>query len=147
MKVIIAGSRIFGYDKKTKEYNESEYQQLLTIIADSGFQITEVVSGNAHGCDRMGERYAKENSLPVTIFKPKYFKYPPFMAPIERNKEMAFYADALIAVKKGKSPGTTNMVNQMVERQKPVKVTVIPIVEESKVLRTTEKMIEDIRNS
>ena len=134
MKVIIAGSRIFGYDKKKKVYNESDYQTLCGIIRDSGFEITEVVSGNAHGCDRMGERYAAEHGLPVKVFKPNYFKHKrtPFLAPLERNREMAFYADALIAVKKGRSAGTTHMVNQMIERGKPFKVTVIPYEEVKK---------------
>lgn len=30
--------------------------------------ITEIVSGTARGIDRMGERYAKENNIPIKRF-------------------------------------------------------------------------------
>lgn len=41
-----------------------------------------------------------------------------------RNNEMAFFADALLAIWDGKSPGTRHMINAMRELGKPVKVVV-----------------------
>jgi uncharacterized protein YaaQ len=42
MKVIIAGSR-----------NITDYQQVVQVVRDSGFRITEVVSGGARGVGNM----------------------------------------------------------------------------------------------
>ena len=100
MKVVIAGSR-----------NITDYDLLLKTIADSGFEITEVVSGGAKGVDAMGERYARENNIPLTIFKAEWSKYGKGAGPV-RNKQMAEYGDALIALMVTDSKGTKNMVIQ-----------------------------------
>lgn len=97
MRVVIAGSRSIN-----------DYETVKKAIETSSFTITEVVSGGARGVDQLGERYAKENNLPIKQFIPNWFigKY----AGIIRNAEMAEYADALIAVYDGVSRGTANMI-------------------------------------
>jgi predicted Rossmann fold nucleotide-binding protein DprA/Smf involved in DNA uptake len=104
VKTIIAGSR-----------NIVEYQALLDAIVASGFEITEVVSGGARGVDSLGERYAKEKGISLKIF-PADWESHGRKAGIMRNTEMAHYADALIAVWDGLSPGTLNMINQAQSR-------------------------------
>lgn len=98
MKVIIAGSREIA-DPKV----------LIDAIRASCFNITEVVSGCARGVDRMGEKWASENQLPVKYF-PAYWQTYGQKAGFLRNAQMAEYGEALIAVWDGKSLGTKNMI-------------------------------------
>ncbi len=103
MKVIIAGCRDF-----------TDYEFLKNEINKLELPITEVISGGARGVDALGERYAKENRLPVKRFPALWNIYGKSAGPI-RNKEMAEYGDYLIAFWDGKSKGTKDMINRMKE--------------------------------
>lgn len=98
MKTIIAGSRSF-----------KSYLFVRSVVKESGFDITEVVSGGAKGVDRLGEEYAKRHNIPVKRFNPDWSKGKG--AGFARNWEMAFYANALIAVWDGESRGTKHMID------------------------------------
>lgn len=98
MRVIIAGIRTL----------ESAYP-VARAIRDSGFHITEVVSGGAKGADRFGELHATLFDIPLKKFPADWQTHGKAAGPI-RNEEMARYADALIAVWDGKSRGTKNMI-------------------------------------
>lgn len=110
MKVIIAGSR-----------DINEYDELLLAVKYADFKVTEVVSGTANGVDKMGERWAKEQGIPITRF-PANWKEQGFSAGYFRNVRMGEYADALIAVWDGESKGTASMIRIMRMRMKPVYV-------------------------
>jgi hypothetical protein len=103
VKVIIAGSR------SVQDYNE-----VLDAIAASNYEITEVVSGGAGGVDSLGEEYAIENGLKLAYFKVHSYdwKQQGKRAGHLRNQRMVRYADALIAVWDGRSPGTRNCIQQ-----------------------------------
>jgi predicted Rossmann fold nucleotide-binding protein DprA/Smf involved in DNA uptake len=75
----------------------------------SKFDITEVISGAASGVDGLGERWAKENGVPVSQYRADWKKYSRRAGPI-RNQRMATVADALVAVWDGQSRGTANMI-------------------------------------
>ena len=98
MKTIIAGSR-----------HITDSSVLIAAIAASGFEITEVVSGGARGVDALGERYADFAGIPVALFPPDWKRHGRAAGPI-RNRQMAEYGDALIAIWDGKSRGTKNMI-------------------------------------
>jgi hypothetical protein len=100
MKVIIAGSRTIR-----------EYQWVQDAVQDSGFSITEVVSGGAGGVDRLGERYAFDLDIPLKRFPADWGKHGKAAGPI-RNGQMAEYAEALIAIHDGESRGTADMIRQ-----------------------------------
>lgn len=112
MKVIIAGSR--GIE---------DHEIVFQAIRQSGFKITEVVCGMARGVDRAGAAWARANDVPVKAFyamwrtKDGEFDRSAGMA---RNEAMAEYADALIAVWDGFSPGTKDMMRRMGRRAKPI---------------------------
>lgn len=117
MKVIIAGSRSID-----------DYETVLKAIESSGFSVSEVVSGGARGVDLQGETYAKQYSLPCKRFIPTWNNPDGTLnraAGIKRNMQMAFYADALIAIWDGKSKGTEHMINFMKKQNKPVFVHAI----------------------
>lgn len=101
MKVIIAGSRTI-----------EDGSLIEQAVQGSGFAITEVVSGCAPGVDRLGARWARKNKVPVALFPAQWYKNGQYdkRAGLERNIKMAEYADALIAIWDGNSPGTAHMI-------------------------------------
>ena len=113
MVVIIAGSR---------DYHD--YDTLLEAIQESGFTITEVVSGMASGVDQLAIRYAKENNLPLHEYWAEWEFYGKSAGPI-RNRLMAKNADALIAIHTNNSRGTKNMIEEATKRNLLVYTKVI----------------------
>lgn len=111
MIVVIAGSR-----------GVLDYSEIEQAVAESGFEITEVVSGGAAGADRLGERWAREHDVKLTRMIPDWDgqgKRAGFL----RNADMADYAKAncqqggaLIALWMGKSRGTGHMIDLARER-------------------------------
>ena len=100
MKVIIAGGRHY--------YN---YEVVKEVIKESDYQIDELVCGCATGVDSLGERWAKENNIPIHRFSANWDEHGRAAGPI-RNQKMAEYADGLIAVWDGKSIGTKDMISR-----------------------------------
>jgi hypothetical protein len=100
MKTIIAGGRDYQFGL----YDVARLNHLLRVIP-----ITEVVSGGARGTDREGELWADLNKLPIKRFPANWTKYGHAAGPI-RNREMAKYADALVAFPGDR--GTADMVAQ-----------------------------------
>jgi len=111
MKTIIAGSR-----KADLTIN-----RLMEIIDMAGIPITEVVSGHSGNVDLMGEKWAEAVRLPVTIFKASWKEFGSSAGP-RRNRQMADYAEALIAIWDGKSRGTLNMIKEATKRELKVYV-------------------------
>lgn len=99
LKVIIAGSRTI-----------EDYSLVCRAIEKSGFQVKEVVSGTARGVDRLGEKWAAFNKIPVKSFPADWDKHGKAAGPI-RNRQMAEYADALVCLWDGKSKGSKHMID------------------------------------
>lgn len=98
MKTIICGSR-----------DINDYELVKDAIKESGFEITEVVCGCAKGIDLLGDKWGRENNIPVKYFPAKW-KIHGKSAGIIRNKEMVEYADACIAITNG-SKGTASTID------------------------------------
>ena len=106
MKVIVAGGRDFNDYKLLKETLDN-FQQ--------GYgNITEVVSGGAIGSDKLGERYANENNIPIKRFVPDW-KGLGKKAGHVRNRQMGDYAKEhngmLVAFWDKHSRGTKGMID------------------------------------
>lgn len=86
---------------------------------------SEVVSGGAPGVDTMGERFAAAFGIPVKRFRADWDRHGKAAGPI-RNREMAEYADALLAIRKGDSPGTRDMIAQATKRGLKVHIYDVP---------------------
>ena len=115
MKTIIAGSRNF--------YGYAVLEEMINVIT---WEITEVVSGGAKGVDKMGELWADDHNVPLIRFPAEWDKYGKAAGYI-RNKQMAEYADALIAIQLQGSKGTANMIT--LAREMGLKVIVWEINE------------------
>lgn len=120
MKVVICGPRDFN-----------DYDEVLLAIEKSEYEITEVVSGGAKGVDSLGEKWARENDIPIKRFLPdwkdlsvpnavvkenSYGKYNAAAGSVS-NEKMAFHADAVIAVVHGETRGTADMIKQGKEKE------------------------------
>lgn len=101
-RVIIAGGRDFD-----------DMPALVKVIKNSGFEIGEVVSGCAPGADTLGLYWARANGIPEKLFPAQWGLLGKVAGPI-RNRKMAEYADALIALPGGR--GTDNMVREAYKR-------------------------------
>lgn len=111
MKTIIAGCRDFN------DYRWLRKQVDYYILHKN--PITEVVCGGAKGADALGEQYAIDNNITLTMFPADWDKHGRAAGPI-RNRQMAEYGEVLIAVWDGKSRGTKNMIDEMNKLMKPV---------------------------
>lgn len=115
MRTIIAGSR-----------DILDYNTVEAAINESGFEITEVVSGRAQGVDTLGEEWADNHGIDIQPFPAdwdnletpgavikvnSYGKKYNVKAGFDRNQVMADYAEALIAVTNG-SGGTDDMIKK-----------------------------------
>jgi hypothetical protein len=98
MKTIIAGSRTI-----------TDYNELLKAIDKIDWEITVVISGNARGVDRLGERWARENNIPLKKYYPDWDKYGK-AGGFKRSEKMVWDAEALLALWDGKSNGTKHTI-------------------------------------
>lgn len=111
MKVIIAGPRDY-----------EDYETVVNAIGLSGFDVTEVVSGHClTGVDRLGERWARENGVVVSLFPAEWAILGRLAGPV-RNRKMAGYADAAVVIWDGVSRGSKNMIDEAERAGKPVYV-------------------------
>lgn len=100
MKVIIAGSRSIT----------GPLSLIEDAIRGSRYEVTEIVSGGARGVDALAEEYALLNRIKLTRFPVHDFEWKDRNAGHVRNRRMAEYAEALIAIWDGRSAGTRNMI-------------------------------------
>lgn len=121
MKVVIAGTR---YKDPEKKIPFDDYMSIVNAVKNSGFEITEVVSGTAIGVDRLGEQWARANNVPIKPMPANWNKYDKAAGPI-RNREMAEYADAAIIIWDGKSTGAFNMINEIKKVKKLYYIDVV----------------------
>lgn len=101
MKVIVAGSRDFTDYEYVAEHLDKYLKNFKDII---------IVSGGAQGVDALGEEYAEYYGHHVKRFKANWKEHGR-AAGLIRNKQMAEYADMLIAFWDGESPGTKDMID------------------------------------
>ena len=114
-RVIIAGGRSFSdkalmekkMDKILSRFLNKDAQRILGTRLIEGVTI---ISGTAHGADKLGEWYAKMRYLPVMRVGAEWAKYGR-SAGYKRNQLMANHADALVAFWDGKSRGTKHMID------------------------------------
>jgi hypothetical protein len=115
LPLVIAGSR--GLLVTSDQIHE----EVDAMLAEFNLVPNEVVSGCAPGIDRCGEAWATAVHLPIKRFPAQWAKYGRSAGP-RRNMEMGQYGGALLAFWDGSSRGTQDMVAQMRDRRKPVRV-------------------------
>jgi len=117
MKTIIAGSRDIHISVDI----------LGEIVKISNINISQVVSGCARGIDRTGEQYALARDISIVQFPVLSSEWAKSKrAGLIRNERMGDYADALIAIWDGFSPGTRHMIDYADKLRLPTFVYLFP---------------------
>lgn len=109
MKVVIAGSR-----------DITDKDLVRAAIQACDFEITELIHGGCRGVDAIAHDLW-EGIGPIKVFPADWKTYGRKAGPI-RNREMAEYGEALLAIWDGKSRGTLNMIETMDAEEKPVNI-------------------------
>ena len=112
-KAIICGSRdIDSFTLVTLAMHD--------LIREFDLDITEVISGCANGVDKLGERWAMKNFIPIKRFPANWKLHGKAAGPI-RNQQMVDYADITIAITNG-SVGTEHTIRMSKEKGIPTYV-------------------------
>ena|GEM_PF-5270675 len=85
------------------------YPEVCRVMASLGWTVTEVVC--AGGVDMIAARWAAEQALPVSRFAADWTAHGP-AATSKRDRKMLEYAEALVAVWDGWSPGTKHLIRE-----------------------------------
>lgn len=107
-RILVCGGRHFSdYALLEKTING--------IIAESGCEDIEIVSGHCHGADRLGELYAEKHNAQAKIFPAEWEKYGKRAKPM-RNKQMVDYISGfenkiVIAFVSANTKGTRNTIS------------------------------------
>ena len=101
MKLAIIGSRNFT--------DQSRFDVWMTDVVELWGMPTEVVSGGARGADTLGERWAKKNNIPTSIFRPDWIKYGKAAGPI-RNRDIIAQATHVVAFPSRRGRGTQHSI-------------------------------------
>jgi len=111
MKIVVAGSRNMP----------DAAEKVDSALRMSGwyYRVNVIVSGGSGNVDLAGEVWGREHGCVVRRFSADWDKHGKAAGPI-RNRQMAEYSDALVAVCDGESKGTTNMILEMHRLNKPV---------------------------
>lgn len=116
MKLIIAGSRHLRI--------EPAFIHLMLCHHGIADEVEEVVSGGAEGVDWAGEEFSIDYlDKEATVFQADWLQG--HAAGPARNKKMAEYADCLLILWDGRSPGSANMKSEMLKLKKPIYEVII----------------------
>lgn len=127
MKVIIAGSRTLRDYELLKRHCDFILQNTSEVEIVSGGQVSrDSATGEKFGADYLGEQYAKEKGYKLKRF-PADWKAFGKRAGYIRNKQMAEYADALIAFPLPNSSGTNMMIELAKEARLKVSILKLSI--------------------
>jgi len=119
-RLLIAGSRsIENYDH-VKCAMQLALQEFKIEISN----IKTVMSGNAKGTDRLGEKWAKENEIEIKLFIPDWSKHGK-IAGLLRNSDMLQESDYVVCIYDGKSNGTKDTINKAKKLNKLIYVHTI----------------------
>jgi hypothetical protein len=116
LKVIVAGGRDFNNYALLRS-------TIFTLVHSklySGYGIS-IVSGMARGADSLAVEFATTHNVKLYQFPADWATYGKAAGPI-RNREMAKFADVLLAFWDGQSAGTRNMIDEMSRLRKRVHI-------------------------
>jgi hypothetical protein len=85
----------------------------------------EVVTGGADGVDTMAEEWADEQGFSQTVFAPDWRDWSDGHPAKVRNTQIIEYADVVVAIWNGESPGTRDSIDKTLDRGKPIYVEVV----------------------
>ncbi len=98
-KIAVGGSRSF-----------EDYELVKEVLDKLLIEGDVILSGNAPGADRLGERYGSESGLKVKIIPSEWEKHG-LKATMMRNEVIVHTADLVIVFWDGESKGAKHMID------------------------------------
>lgn len=142
MKLIIAGSR--GFHRPV--YLIPLEEAISSFEYKYNTAITEIVhGGNMQSADYLGWLYGAKKNLKVTVFPADWDTHGK-KAGILRNIQMSEYADGLVTLWNGNSPGTKHMQTAMQAKNKPHFIKIIKSASEEELKKFTSSFPLDATN-
>ena len=120
LKVIIAGSRTITDYELVKKNTIQVFKQLKELGYNVNKNNVEIVSGHANGVDKLGEQFANQFGLKLTVMKADWSIGN--QAGVMRNIDMIKYIKpdgVLIALIKDNSKGTKHIIDTANYHQVP----------------------------
>lgn len=110
MKLAIIGSRGF-----------TDYTKMSALMKQflGAAKIEEVISGGATGADSLGARWAQDQGIQLTVFRPDWEKFGK-SAGFIRNADIIKSSDAVVCFWDGQSRGTRHSMKLAHEQRKPI---------------------------
>ncbi len=105
-KIAVGGSRSI-----------ESYELICSVLDNLILPGDIILSGNAPGADRLGERYAQEHGLQFKIIPSEWEKHG-LKATMMRNEVLLKAADCIIIFWDGKSEGSKHMIEIAVRAKK-----------------------------
>lgn len=130
-RLAVVGSRDFNYPDIVQKFLDNIFKWDTEYENKTGVKRSsyELVSGGGGFVDLFAERYARNQGYPVKIFLPKTGPDGRWLhkgSGIERNREIAAYADGVIAfldiTQNYKTSGTLSTCQFAAELTKPVRI-------------------------
>jgi hypothetical protein len=87
-------------------------------------RIGGIVSGGASGIDKMAEKYARENDIPIRVINADWDSIGK-RAGYVRNQQVIKSADAVLAIWDGSSKGTAHAIDLARSCGKPIRLVII----------------------
>lgn len=110
MKLGIVGSRDF-----------TDYEYFKSKLDPVKAKIDHVVSGGAKGADYLAEKWAADNNISITIYRPQWDKHGK-SAGYKRNELIVDDSNAIVAFQVEGSKGTQHTIDITNKKNKPIKV-------------------------
>lgn len=104
----------------------TNYQNFKKIVDDyikNNGKISKIISGGAKGVDSMAEIYAKDNNIPIEIYKPNWKLGK--SAGIQRNTDIVNNCTHLLALPTEKSVGTYDSIRKA--NIKKISITIVKV--------------------
>lgn len=120
LRVIVAGGRGLRDWFGVRPMFDEALDHVFSNAVERGDNIT-VISGTAHGADRMGEQYAMTHHFKLERYPADWDRHGR-AAGYKRNVKMAKVATHLVAFWDGKSRGTRHMIRIALELGLTVRV-------------------------
>ena len=118
MKTIVAGSRSITDRKWVYDVLDSRRSAITEVVCGMALHWLWKEDREIGGADRYAYDWAHLNDIPVAEFKPDWTRGKG--AGLNRNCDMARYAEFLIAFHENDSTGTAHMIKIMEMMGKPV---------------------------
>ena len=98
-KIAVGGSRNF-----------TDYEVIKAVLDDLFLEGDTLLSGNAPGADRLGEKYAQEHNIEFKIIPSEWDKHG-LKATMMRNEVLLKSADFAVLFWDGESEGSKHMID------------------------------------